>query len=318
MEHSLHPDHSHKEHKHSAGHHHGAHAPLKVLLAAIIFTFAFSIFEAIGGWWSGSLALLSDAGHMASDSLALSIAAFAAWVSSRPPSSKHSYGFGRAEVLGAWFSSLLMVIVVIVILVEAIERIRHPQEVAGGVVIVIASIGMISNMFIAWILSKGEKTLNVRAAILHVLSDMMGSIAALISGAIIFFKDWAMIDPILSIFICILILFSSLQLLRESLTVLMEGVPKHLDLNTVGEAMAAVHEVKSVHDLHIWTLSSGMIVLSAHIEIEDFADWYVILKKLQTLLAKNYDIEHVTLQPETSSEVVQSHFEHNMTYQGEK
>lgn len=301
---------SHKEHSHdhaAGGHHHGMHAPLKVLVAAIIFTFTFAIIEAIGAWWSGSLALLSDAGHMASDSLALSIAAFAAWVASRPPSAKHTYGFGRAEVLGAWFSSLLMVVVVIAILIEAIERIRHPQIVSGGIVIIIASIGLLANLFIAWILSKGEKTLNVRAAILHVLSDMMGSIAALISGAVIYFKGWNTIDPILSIFICILILFSSLQLLRESLAVLMEGVPPHIELNLVGKAMAGVPQVKSVHDLHIWTLSSGVTVLSAHIQIDHFADWFKILENLQHLLLHDYGIEHVTLQPETHSQVIHSH-----------
>ena len=284
------------------------HAPLKVLLIAIIFTFTFAIIEAIGSWWSGSLALLSDAGHMASDSLALSIAAFAAWIASRPPSAKHTYGYGRAEVLGAWFSSLLMVIVVIAILIEAIERIHHPQIVSGGIVIVIASIGLLANLFIAYILSKGEKTLNVRAATLHVLGDMLGSIAALISGAVIYFKGWNTIDPILSIFICILILFSSLQLLRESLAVLMEGVPKHIELNVVGKAMASVSQVKSVHDLHIWTLSSGVTVLSAHIEIDHFSDWFKILENLRHLLSHDYGIEHVTLQPETHSQVIHSQF----------
>lgn len=300
-------DHSHDghDHSHGIGHSHAHNAPVKVLLWAVAITFGFAAIEAIAGWWSHALVLLSDAGHMASDSLALAIAAFAAWVSSRPPSAKHSYGFGRAEVIGAWFSSLLMVVVVIYIIIEAIERFDNPHVIAGGWVMIVGFIGMVLNLAIAWILSRGEKTLNVRAAVLHVMSDVLGSIAALITGAVIYFKGWTMIDPILSIFICILILFSSLQLLRESLVVLMEGVPLHIDLTEVGKKMATIAKVKSVHDLHIWTLSSGVISLSAHIEINDMHDWDNVLKDLRELLAHRFKIKHITLQPEVGLEIIQ-------------
>jgi cobalt-zinc-cadmium efflux system protein len=301
-----HNDHNHDEHGHI--HKHGRDAPIKVLLWAVILTFGFAIIEAISGWWTGSLVLLSDAGHMASDSLALAIAAFAAWIAIQPPSKSHSYGLGRAEVIGAWISSLIMVAVVIAIVIEAIERFRRPQSVAGGWVMVVATIGLILNLTIAWVLSHGERTLNVRAATLHVLGDLLGSVAALISGAVIYFKGWTTIDPLLSIFICILILFSSLQLLRESLLVLMEGVPLHIDLTKVGEAMAKVEQVISIHDLHIWTLSSGVTVLSAHIEIDNFSDWESILNHLKYLLAHDYKIEHVTLQPEVRGGTVKVPF----------
>lgn len=310
--HHSHADHDHANHDHSHDHHHGighhhhGNASSKVLLIAVAMTLIFAAVEAIGGWWAHSLVLLSDAGHMASDSLALGIAAFAAWIANRPPSDQHSYGYGRAEIIGAWISSLLMVVVVVAIIVEAIERIHNPAPVVGGMVMIIATIGIIVNLSLAWVLSRGEQTMNIRAAVIHVIGDLLGSLAALISGAVIYFKHWTMIDPILSIFVSLLILFSSLQLLRESLVILMEGVPKHLDLNSVGEAMSKIAKVLTVHDLHIWTLSSGKIMLSAHVEIDDFNDWPAALKELRHLLESDYGISHVTLQPESKTERLQA------------
>jgi cobalt-zinc-cadmium efflux system protein len=298
---STHADEEHgHNHDHAApGHSHSHNAAPKILLIAVCCTLAFAGVEAVVGWMAHSLTLLSDAGHMASDSLALGIAAFAAWIASRPPSAKHSYGLSRAEVLGAWISSLLMVAIVVVIIIEAIERFSHPAAIAGGWVVVVGIIGFLINLAIAWMLSRGEKTLNVRAAIVHVMGDLLGSVAAIISGAVIYFKNWTLIDPILSIFISLLILFSSLQLLRESMVVLMEGVPLHLNLEEIGNAMAKINQVKSIHDLHIWTLSSGIIVLSAHVEIENFSEWEAILENLAQLLKQDFAIEHITLQPET-------------------
>ena len=196
----------HHNHEHSHNHNHGANAPLKVLIAAICLIFIFAGVEAIVGWYAHSLTLLGDAGHMASDALALIIAAFAAWIANKPPSSKHTYGLGRAEVVAAWFSSLLMLIISIAVIVEAINRIHTPANVKSIPVIVVAFIGLLVNIFVAWILAKGERTLNIRAALLHVIGDILGSIAALIAGAVIYFTHWDPIDPILSIFIGILIL----------------------------------------------------------------------------------------------------------------
>lgn len=302
--HAHHPKKKPHSHDHGSEHDHHDHAhdhsnaPVKILLFAVVTTFCFALIEAVAGWYTHALVLMSDAGHMASDSLALGIAAFAAWIASRPPSAKHSYGLGRAEVIGAWLSSLLMVIVVIAIVIEAVERFSNPRAVSGAPVIWVASIGLLVNITIAYALSRGEKSLNVRAAIIHVLGDILGSIAALISGAVIYFKGWMTIDPILSIFICILILFSSLQLLRESLLVLMEGVPPHLDLAQVEATMIKVRHVRAVHDLHIWTLSSGVIMLSAHIELDNMNDWHTVFTELQEIILHQYQIEHVTLQPE--------------------
>ena len=299
-----HETHNHAHH-HGLIHNHAAHAPVKVLLIAVALTLGFSCIEAFFGWYANSLVLLSDSGHMAADAVSLGIAAFAAWIATRPPSAKHSYGYGRAEVIGAWISSLLMVVIVVVIVMEAITRLHQTHTVASKPVMIVASLGLLLNLGIAWMFSRSEKTLNVRAAILHVLGDVLGSAAALVSGIVIYFTGWDTIDPILSIFICLLILFSSLQLLRESLLVLMEGVPPHLDLKAVGLTMAKVDKIKSIHDLHIWTLYSGVIALSAHVKIEDLAEWDKILRQLKKLLSHDFGIEHVTLQPEINIEIEQ-------------
>lgn len=268
------------------------------LLWAFCFTLGLALIEAVGGWWAGSLALLGDAGHMFSDTTALGLAALAAWVARQPPSLRHSYGLVRAEAVAALFNGFFMVAVVMGITWQAVQRLQEPVPVAGGTVIAIAAAGLVVNLIVFRMLHAGEKTLNVRAALLHVLGDLLGSVAALISGVVIYSTGWTAIDPLLSFFICALILFSSLRLLREVLHVIMEGVPHYLDLRQVGSTMAAVAGVAEVHDLHIWTLASGRVALSAHVVIHDMAQWDALLDELRHLLREQYDIEHVTLQPE--------------------
>ncbi|MDF1760362.1 MAG: cation diffusion facilitator family transporter [Coxiellaceae bacterium] len=281
-----------------------AKPPHRVLIAAIILTFGFALVELAGGLWSNSLALLSDAGHMGSDALALGIAAFAAWIALKPPSDKHTFGLGRAEVIAAWLSSLLMFVISIVVIVEAVKRFHNPHPIDGPVVMVIAFIGMLVNIYIAWLLSKSEQTLNIRAAMLHVLSDLLGSLAALVSGAVVTFTHWIEIDPILSILIAVLIMFSSVQLLKESLAVLMEGTPRNISISKVKQSMLSIPAIESLHDLHIWTLSSGRIVLSAHVVIETMECWEHVLQELHQILRNDYHIEHVTLQPELHIHVI--------------
>jgi cobalt-zinc-cadmium efflux system protein len=288
---------------HSHHHHHGHdHAPGRqthhTLLIALSLIFTFALFEALGGWWAGSLTLLGDAGHMFSDGIALGIAAFAGWVALKPPSHKHSYGLGRAEVVAAGLSSLLMLAISLMVMIEAVHRLHAPSHVRGGAVMLIATAGLLVNAFVAWLLARGERTLNIRAALLHVMSDILGSIAALVAGAVIYFTHWMLIDPILSVLIGVLILISSLSLIRESLLVLMEGVPGHINLKNVAQAMQEISGVKAIHDLHIWTLSSGKVALSAHIDIHELSGWQIILTALRKLLKNKYDIDHVTLQPE--------------------
>jgi cobalt-zinc-cadmium efflux system protein len=288
----------------------GAHAPdratrpptgERLLLWCVALTLALALIEAIGGWWAGSLALLSDAAHMLSDATALGLAALAAHIARLPPSPRHSYGLLRAEVLAALLNGVFMLIVIFGIAWHAIDRLRDPQPVAGGVVILIALAGLAVNVIVFWLLHRGEQTLNIRGALLHVIGDLLGSIAALAAGLVIWLTGWTPIDPLLSFLICALILVSSLRLLRDVVHVIMEGVPAHLDLTEIGREMAANRGVREVHDLHIWTVSSGMVVLSAHVVIDDLAHWETVLDDLRTLLRERYGIEHVTLQPEPAT-----------------
>ena len=294
---------AHSHHHHHHDHHHARGD--RGLYGAVILTLLFALVEAGGGLWSGSLALLGDAGHMFSDSAALGLAAFAAWIGRRPPSARHSYGFARAEVLAALVNSMLMLTVVVAIVVEAIVRLQTPQPVAGAPVMAIAGAGLVVNILVLFVLSRGAEDINTRGAILHVFGDLLGSVAALIAGAVIYFTGWTPIDPLLSILICALILASTLRLLREALHVLMEGVPRGLDLSEVGRKLAGVEGVVSVHDLHIWTPASGSAALSAHVIVEDLNRWVVTLKALRALLSARYGIEHVTLQPETKEGLVE-------------
>ena len=269
---------------------------------ALLITFVFALVEAAGGWWSGSLALLSDAGHMFSDCMALGLTVFASWVAKHPPTRRHSYGLLRAEVIAALLNGLIMLLVILFIVVEAVARLRQPQPVAGATVMAIAAVGLIINIFVALLLSRGERTLNLRAALLHVISDLLGSVSALIAGAVIYFTGWMPVDPILSLVVAGLILFSTLSLFREALHVLMEGVPPELQMDSVGQQMASIEGVRSVHDLHIWTLASGKIALSAHLEVRDLNIWPKILESAQIMLHRQFDIDHVTLQPEIQQE----------------
>ena len=290
---------SHDHHHHHPDHRAHVKAGSRASLAwALVLTFSFAIVEALTGWWSGSLALLGDAGHMVSDSTALGMALFAAWIAQKPPSATHTYGLGRLETLTAFANGLLMLAIVVTIVVSAIERLQHPQSVQGGAVMGVATLGLLINIAVLFVLSRGEQTLNTRGALLHVMGDLLGSVAAIASGAVIYFTGWMPIDPILSMVICALILMSSINLLRESLHVILEGVPTNLNLRDVGAAMAHVPGVASVHDLHIWTMGNGQPALSAHVVIGDMAQWPDILALQLQVLDESYHVEHVTLQPE--------------------
>lgn len=298
MTEQSHQHHHAHDHAHShglGGHQHGSG---RVLIWALLFTLLFTAVEAAGGWWAGSLALLADAGHMLTDSSALGIGALAAWLARWPASRLHSFGLQRAEVLGALINAILMVAVVVAIVASAIARLGEPAPVAGWPVMVIALIGLGVNTIVAAILLRGEQTMNVRGALLHVMGDMLGSVAALIAGGVIVLTGWTPIDPLLSLLVSVLIGISAIRLLREVAHVLMEGVPRDVDAAEVGDALAEVGGVRSVHDLHIWSLSSTQNALSAHIEVRDLADWQQVLPQLQHVLAERFAITHSTLQPE--------------------
>jgi len=286
-----------------SSHHHThdhAHAPRKpAFVLALVITGAYALVELAGGLWTGSLALLGDAGHMLSDALALGLAAIAAHLARRPAGHKHSYGWERAEVIGALVNSVLMLAIVMMLVVEAVARLRAPEPVAATGMMLIAFVGLLVNAVVAWIMSRGERTLNSRAALLHVLGDLVSSFAALVAGAVIHATGWLPIDPILSLVIAALILFSTLRLLRDALHVLMEGVPPALELAEIGRSLATLPGVMSVHDLHVWSIVPGKVALSAHVEISDLQQWPAILASAGTLLHDRYGIGHVTLQPET-------------------
>lgn len=282
---------------HDGDHEH--HLPVgRILLWAFVATFGFAVFEAVAGWRAGSLALLSDAGHMVTDSASLGLAAVAAWLAQKPPSARHSYGLGRAEVVAALLNAVLMLAVIVGITVVAIQRLRDPQPVAGETVTVVALLGLVVNVGVAWLLVRGEQTMNIRGALLHVLGDLLGSMAALVAGVVIWYTGWFPIDPLLSLVICALILAASLRLLRDAVHALMEGVPLHLSLSEIGVAIAGVGGVRSVHDLHVWTLSSNRVALSAHVLVDDLAQWESTLHEISQMLETRFNIEHVTLQPE--------------------
>lgn len=284
-------------HHHHHHHHHPATAGRWLWLSTGL-TLAYAAVEAGVGWWAGSLALVADAGHMVNDAAALTLAAVAAWLVRRPASARHSYGFGRAEFLAALVNSLGLLILVAWIAVSAVQRLYHPQPVIGEAVSLAAAVGLAINLLVAWLLSRGERNLNTRAALLHVLGDLLGSVAALLSGIVIAFTGWTPMDPLLSLGISALIVVSSLRLLREALHGLMEGTPFNIAPEEVGRALATVPGVASVHDLHIWSVASEQVMLSAHLVVRDLRQWETVLEACHTLLAERFAIQHATLQPE--------------------
>jgi cobalt-zinc-cadmium efflux system protein len=297
---------------HDHAHHHtGAGA---TLILATLLTLAFAGVEAGVGLWAGSLALVADAGHMVNDAAALALAAGAAWLARRPTSLRHSYGLGRAEFLAALINSLGLLALVAWLAISAIQRLQAPQAVQGEAVSITAGIGLAINLLVAWLLSRGEKNLNTRAALLHVLGDLLGSVAALLSGLIIIHTGWTPIDPLLSLLIGALILVSSLALLREALHGLMEGAPFHIEPEAVGKALAGVPGVASVHDLHIWHVKAGKTLLSAHLVVHDIARWESVMEASHALLAERFQIHHATLQPEPMTRTV--HWRKPMTDRG--
>ncbi|CAG0959756.1 Cadmium, cobalt and zinc/H(+)-K(+) antiporter [Methylophilaceae bacterium] len=291
----------HISHKHHAHHAHD-HKPRdqNLLLWPLVLISGFAVIEAIGGWITGSLALLGDAGHMFSDAAALALAWVGAWVARKPASARHSFGLMRAEVIVALLNGLFMLAVVAAIIYEAIERLQSPQPVAAGGVMLIAFVGLVINVVVAVHLHRGQHTINHRAALLHVIGDLLGSLAALAAGVVIYFTGWFAIDPILSLFISILILLSTLKLLREVLHMLMEGVPHHLDIAEVSEQLIRVPAVEGVHHVRIWSLSSEEVALSAHVVLKEHHAWPQTLAELRRLLHRQFNIRHVTLQPEFS------------------
>ena len=297
--HSVSSSHLHAHRAGDAIHHHVTEGRNPHILAgAVLLTLTFAVIEVIAGFWSNSLALISDAGHMVTDSTALGLALLAQYIARRPPSPRHSFGFGRAEALAAFVNGLAMLAVVGWIGIEAVRRFSNPEPVQGKAVFVVALIGLVINLLVAWLLSRDQTSVNTRAALVHVMGDLLGSVAALVAGAVIYLTGWLTIDPLLSLLVSMLILKSTFGVLRESYHLLMEGVPHHIDYMQVGADLAKIKGVLSVHDLHVWEMAAGEPALIGHLEIRDMQEWPTVLRDIRTMLLKNHGIDHVTLQAE--------------------
>jgi cobalt-zinc-cadmium efflux system protein len=305
LDHSLHA-HKQGDAKHS---HRKELSNQNLLLIALVLTLGFAGVEGTAAYFANSLALISDAGHMVTDAAALGLALLAQIISRRPPSAKHSFGFGRAEALAAFVNCIVMLALVAWIMVEAISRFYEPHKVDGLTVTIVAAIGLLMNIVVAWVLSRDKKSVNTRAALVHVMGDLLGSIAALIAGVVIQLTGWMPIDAILSILVSLLILKSTISILKESYHFLMEGVPLHIDYLQVGSDLKKVPGVLAVHDLHVWEMTPSFPALIGHIEIAKISDWPKIMENINSMLLSKHGIDHVTLQPEVES-MAKAHSHH--------
>lgn len=284
-----------------SGHHHGADEANETRLRwALLLAVSYMAAEAVGAWWTGSLALLADAGHMLSDSLALTLSLLAFRLARRPANAQQTYGHHRTEVLAALANGLLLVGVAVFVFREAIGRFGVEREILGGPMLGIAMGGLIVNLLALWILHAGSRdNLNVRGAWLHVLSDALGSVGAIAAGGLIWAFGWIWADAAASMLIAALIVHAAWSLLREAVSVLMEWAPAHVEVRSVEDAIRAVSGVSAVHDLHVWTISSGRVALSGHIVSARDRDAAKLLQELSDLLHDRFAIEHSTLQIET-------------------
>jgi cobalt-zinc-cadmium efflux system protein len=296
-------EHDHPESRHDHRHSHGAGSNRRLLLTVLGLTFAYMLAEAVGGYLTNSLALLSDAGHMLTDVASLVLAMLALWFAARPITTKKTYGYYRLEILAALANGVALVVISILIFYEALQRIERPEAVRGFEVMLIATGGLVINAISAWLLhSASEENLNMRGAFLHVISDALGSVGAVAAGLLVWWRGWALADPFISIAMCLLIVYSSWQLIRESVNILLEGTPSHINVRAVIESLQTVEGVSNVHDLHVWTISSGKEALSAHVTIEPGASHRLVLQSLQQRLSSEFNIGHVTIQIESPDE----------------
>ncbi|MET9647462.1 cation diffusion facilitator family transporter [Streptomyces syringium] len=300
---------------HDHGHSHGAPPPGTSGTAAAAYrgrlrialgiTLTVLVAEIIGAALTGSLALLADAGHMATDAVGVSMALVAIHFANRPASARRTYGYARAEILAALLNCLLLLGVGGYILFEAIDRLINPTDVPGGMTVVFGLIGMVANVISLALLMRGQKeSLNVRGAFLEVLSDALGSLAVVVSALVIMATSWTQADPIASLVIGLMIVPRTLKLLREALDILLEAAPKDVDMDEVRAHIMALPGVVDLHDLHVWTITSGMPVLSAHVVVDQSAletgGHEKMLHDLQGCLGEHFDVEHCTFQLEPS------------------
>ncbi len=275
----------------------------RALVGVLALTASFTVVELIGGLLTGSLALLADAGHMLSDNFSLGIALFAVWLAGRPATPERSFGYQRAEILAALANGVTLVAISIWIFIEAYSRLWAPPEILGKPMLAVAALGLLVNVLSAIILSRSAGTsLNAQGALRHVIADALGSVGAIVAATIILLTGWRYADPLVSAAIGVLILGSSWRLLRDSTNILLEATPRGIDAEEVGRSMAGTQGVEEVHDLHIWTITSGFPALSAHVLVGKSEDCHARRRDLEDLLLREYGIEHTTLQVDHAGE----------------
>ena len=293
-------EHSNGHHAHEHHGHSHADRGKRRLGVVLLLTALYMVAEAVGGWMTGSLALLADAGHMLADVAALALALFAAWFSARPATPRKTFGYYRLEILAALVNGVALVVISLLILYEAYHRWAEPQPVRSGAMMLVAIGGLVVNALCAYILhGHHEEDLNVRGAWLHVIGDALGSVGAIIAGALMLLWGWYAADPLFSALISLLIVWSSWNLIRESTNVLLEGTPAHINVRAVEEAILETAGVEDVHDLHIWTITSGREALSAHVIHVGGISPPELLSELRNKLHTRFGVDHLTIQMET-------------------
>jgi cobalt-zinc-cadmium efflux system protein len=301
-------------HAHKAGDSHHSHAKditsQKVLTIALCITLFFSGVEFFAGILAHSLALISDAGHMLTDAAGLFLAVIAQYISKRPPSSRYSFGYGRAEGLAAFLNGVSISALIVWISYESVQRLIAPREVHGEAVTLMALLGVVVNLVVAWLLSRNNNSLNTRAAMIHVMGDLLASIAALIAGLVIQYTGWMQIDPILSLVVCCLLIRSTISILGDAYHFLMKGVPDGIDYIKVGHDLKNIPGVSAVHDLHVWEMTPGFPDLIGHIEVDTFENWSQTMDAIRKMLLDHHGIDHVTLQPELAHAHEHEHDDH--------
>lgn len=269
------------------------------LRAALVLTGSYLVAEVVGGWLTNSLALLADAGHMLSDFAALGLSLFAVWIAERPANARRTYGYYRTEILAALANGAALVAVSLFIFAEAYQRLHQPPQVLGAAMLAIATGGLGVNLAGLWVLGGGrQESLNIRGAWLHVLTDALGSIGAMTAGVLIWAFGWNWVDPVASALIGLLVVYSAWQLLLEAVSVLMESAPRGIDVDEVRNALVETAGVLDVHDLHVWTITSGLDSLSAHVVIDEEVAATELLACLRTMLHTRFGIDHLTIQLE--------------------
>jgi cobalt-zinc-cadmium efflux system protein len=278
-------------------HAHARTSDRRALIAALVLILGLMAVEIAAGIVAGSLALLADAGHLVTDAGALAFALFALWVAGRPPRGRWTYGYGRVEILAAQANGIALLLVGVWIVYSAIRRLVEPPDVHGGIVLVVALVGVVVNLAASWFLSRASRdSLNIRGAFLHVVTDLAAFVATAVAGALVLATGWDRFDPLASVFVAALALWASFQLLRDSTRIFLEASPGEIDPDDVGRAIVAEDEVVEAHDLHVWSVGSGVPSASAHVLVEPGADCHGIRRRLEAMLAERFGLTHTTLQ----------------------